>query len=46
MWVVVTTPDELVKTMFPLASMVFAWQAMHPVRVIPVGCPENCGGVP
>jgi hypothetical protein len=46
MWVVVRTPATLVKMMFPEASMVFAWQSTHPVRVTPVGCPLNCGGVP
>jgi hypothetical protein len=46
MWVVVWAPAGPVKMMFPLASIVCAWQATHPVRAMPVGCPENCGGVP
>ena len=46
MWGVLWAPAAPVKMMFPAASIVFAWQATHPVRVTPVGCPENCGGMP
>jgi hypothetical protein len=46
MWVVPGTPETVENTMFPSELMVFAWHATHPVRTIPVGCPENCGGRP
>jgi hypothetical protein len=46
MWVVVRTPEALLKMIFPRASIVLPWQETHPVRVTPVGCPENCGGMP
>ena len=46
MWVVLWAPGGPVKMMFPVASIVLAWQPTHPVIAIPVGCPENCGGIP
>jgi hypothetical protein len=46
MWVEVRAPETLVKMMFPAESIVFAWQETQSVRVTPVGCPENCGGMP
>jgi hypothetical protein len=46
MWVVVREPAASLNTILPLASMVFAWQDTHPVRAIPLGCPENAGGMP